>query len=101
MPLSQSQCRVGWFLRISRTPLVFEISDPFAFSDTTRRRHLPRRRQESPCCSGSSLLAKSDYVALMATSSSQKFLLEARSTPDLVPSQGTRGMSRPLLNLVG
>ena len=34
--LSQSQCRVGWFPRISRTPQGFEISAPFEFSDTTR-----------------------------------------------------------------
>ena len=33
--LSQSQCRVGWSPRISTTPLGFEISAPFAFSDTT------------------------------------------------------------------
>ena len=36
--LSQSQCRVGWSPRISRTPLGFEISAPFAFSDTDGRR---------------------------------------------------------------
>ena len=33
--LSQSQRRVGWSPRISTTPLGFEISAPFAFSDTT------------------------------------------------------------------
>ena len=34
--LSQTPCRVGWSLQISRTPLGFELSAPFAFSDTTR-----------------------------------------------------------------
>ena len=33
--LSQSQCRVGWFLRVSRTLLGFELSALFAFSDMT------------------------------------------------------------------
>ena len=33
--LSQSQCRAGWSPRISRTPLGFELSAPFAFSDTS------------------------------------------------------------------
>ncbi len=33
--LSQIQCRVGWSPRISRTPLGFELSAPFVFSDTT------------------------------------------------------------------
>ena len=33
--LSQIQCRVGWSPRISRTPPGFELSAPFAFSDTT------------------------------------------------------------------
>ena len=33
--LSQSQCRVGWSPRISRTPLGFQRSAPFALSDTT------------------------------------------------------------------
>ena len=31
--LSQVQCRVGWSPRISRTPLGFELSAPFVFSD--------------------------------------------------------------------
>ena len=35
--LSQSQYRVGWSPRISRTPLGFEIEGPFAFSDRTRK----------------------------------------------------------------
>ena len=30
-------CRVGWSPRISRTPPGFELSAPFAFSDTTPR----------------------------------------------------------------
>ncbi len=33
--LSQTHCRVGWSLQISRTPLGFELSALFAFSDTT------------------------------------------------------------------
>ena len=33
--LSQTQCRVGWSPQISRTPLGFELSALFAFSDTT------------------------------------------------------------------
>ena len=32
--LSQSQCRVGWSPQISRTPPEFQLSAPFAFSDT-------------------------------------------------------------------
>ena len=36
--LSQTQCRVGWSPQISRTPLGFELSALFAFSDTTRSR---------------------------------------------------------------
>ena len=41
--LSQSQCRVGWSPRISRTPPGFELSAPFAFSDTTRMSILTSR----------------------------------------------------------
>ena len=86
--LSQSQCRVGWSPPISRTPPGFELSAPFAFSDTTPR-ILASIGQPSlrRLCSETSRRASLEFVCVFGQDAREDWAQEAK------PDAGAGGRS--------